>query len=395
MPPAEHQYLRRIIPIELVRCDGAESFLQSGFWGAFKARFGWNARPFLIEWVNGAMKPLLVIRRRLFRGFSFAYIPLGPEVPPDILQTGPDYGKMLQELAELLREELPHDTAFLRFDPPWYVSENKKKEVSSHGDGENSEKHSPGSFRILRERAFEKYHSPDFFFFPKPFVHAGADVQPPDTVLLSLIPEEKALLAGMKSKWRYNIRLAEKKGVRVEQKDEEGLPFFYELLKETARRDGIAIHHFDYYQALFRHKKEYRDGQLDLRLYLAYYQELCLAGIIVLFWKQTATYLYGASSNRYRNYMAPYALQWRAICDARAAGCTTYDFFGIPPSANPRHPMAGLYLFKTGFGGEIIHRPGSWDYPYKRGIAFLFRSLEGVRKNLRRVKKVLRYLRKP
>lgn len=390
MPPAEHQYIRRIIPTDLARCDGGESFLQSGFWGAFKARFGWNARPFLIEWMNGAVKPLLVIRRRLFRGFSFAYIPWGPEVPPEVLQDKCEYGKLLQELAELLREELPHDTAFIRFDPPWYVSEHVENKGSSQDASNESEENSTDSCRIRSNGASEKH----FFPFPKPFVRAGADVQAPDTVLLSLIPSEEALLAAMKSKWRYNIRLAEKKGVRVEQKDEEGISLFYELLKETARRDGIAIHTIDYYQALFRHKKEYRDGQLDLRLYLAYYQELCLAGIIVLFWKNTATYLYGASSNQYRNYMAPYALQWRAIRDARASGCTTYDFFGIPPSDDPRHPMAGLYLFKTGFGGEIIHRPGSWDYPYKRGIAFLFRRLEGLRKNLRSVKKVLRYLRR-
>lgn len=390
MPPAEHQYIRRIVPTDLARCDGAESFLQSGFWGAFKARFGWNARPFLIEWMNGAVKPLLVIRRRLFRGFSFAYIPWGPEVPAEVLQDRSDYGKILQELAELLREELPHETAFVRFDPPWYVSEHTENKGSSRDASDESEENSTDSFRMRSNGAPEKH----FFSFPKPFVRAGADVQPPDTVLLSLVPEEEALLAAMKSKWRYNIRLAEKKGVRVEQKDEEGLPLFYELLKETAQRDGIAIHDIDYYQALFRHKKEYRDGQLDLRLYLAYYQEFCLAGIIVLFWKGTATYLYGASSNQYRNYMAPYALQWKAIRDARASGCTTYDFFGIPPSADPHHPMAGLYLFKTGFGGEIIHRPGSWDYPYKRGIAFLFRRLEGLRKNLRSVKKVLRYLRR-
>jgi len=63
--------------------------------------------------------------------------------------------------------------------------------------------------------------------------------------------------------------------------------------------------------------------------------------------------------------MASYSLQWKAMMDAKAKGCLVYDLFGIPPNEDPNHPMAGLYRLKTGFGGKIIHRPGSWDYPCK------------------------------
>jgi lipid II:glycine glycyltransferase (peptidoglycan interpeptide bridge formation enzyme) len=69
--------------------------------------------------------------------------------------------------------------------------------------------------------------------------------------------------------------------------------------------------------------------------------------------------------------------------DARANGCTVYDMFGIPPDTNPDHPMAGLYRFKTGFGGKIIHRPGSWDYPCKPLLYALFRCAERLRKKVR------------
>jgi lipid II:glycine glycyltransferase (peptidoglycan interpeptide bridge formation enzyme) len=88
--------------------------------------------------------------------------------------------------------------------------------------------------------------------------------------------------------------------------------------------------------------------------------------------------------------MAPYALQWQAIRDAKAANCSSYDFFGIPPNEDPNHPMAGLYRFKTGFGGKIIHRPGSWDYVYRPMMRKLFTAAESLRKNLRTLKKLRR-----
>ena len=85
--------------------------------------------------------------------------------------------------------------------------------------------------------------------------------------------------------------------------------------------------------------------------------------------------------------MAPYALQARAMEDAWEMGCRVYDLFGIPPKEDPSHPMAGLYRFKTGFGGRIVHRPGCWDYPYKPLAMKLFYSVESLRKNLRDRKK--------
>jgi lipid II:glycine glycyltransferase (peptidoglycan interpeptide bridge formation enzyme) len=103
----------------------------------------------------------------------------------------------------------------------------------------------------------------------------------------------------------------------------------------------------------------------------------------VLFRGKEATYLYGASSNIKRNLMAPYALQWKAIQDAQSSGCIVYDLFGIPPNEDPDHPMAGLYRFKTGFGGSIIHRPGSWDYPCKPLLYTLFKRAEHLRKKAR------------
>jgi lipid II:glycine glycyltransferase (peptidoglycan interpeptide bridge formation enzyme) len=218
-----------------------------------------------------------------------------------------------------------------------------------------------------------------------PFARSAADVQSPDTALVDLCAAEDAILGRMKSKGRYNIHLAHKRGVRVRNCGAEGLDQFYALFQETARRDGLSIHALSYYRTLFEHCAEY-PGQ-ELRLYLADYAEKPIAAAIVLFRKNTATYLYGASSNEDRNVMAPYAVQWQAMRDAKAYGCAEYDLFGIPPSADPEHPMAGLYRFKTSFGGRIIHRSGSWDFSYKRLARQVFSAAEALRKTLRSMKK--------
>jgi lipid II:glycine glycyltransferase (peptidoglycan interpeptide bridge formation enzyme) len=365
---------RGIAPADLACCDQAVSFLQSGFWGSFKARFGWNARSFLASWEAPPLRldlPLLVIHRPLGFGVSFAYVPWGPEPPwgsDDPWGSSDPCGSdtpggssdpqgnkaktaILRSLAEDLKALLPENTAFIRFDPPW------------HTEGADA--------------------APPLVCAP--FSRSAADVQSPDTTLVDLTAGEDEILGRMKSKGRYNIRLAHKRGVRVRSGGAEELEKFYALYQETARRDGINIHALSYYQALFDHCAAY-PGQ-ELRLYLAEYEGKTLAANIVLFRKSAATYLYGASSNGDRQVMAPYALQWRAMTDAKAYGCSEYDLFGIPPKADPNHPMAGLYLFKTNFGGRIIHRSGSWDFAYKPVTRRVFSAAESLRKALWTMKK--------
>jgi lipid II:glycine glycyltransferase (peptidoglycan interpeptide bridge formation enzyme) len=101
--------------------------------------------------------------------------------------------------------------------------------------------------------------------------------------------------------------------------------------------------------------------------------------MVTLFFGATATYLYGASSDEKRHLMPSYALQWAAIKAAKAAGCLEYDMYGIPPTNDDQHPMAGLYRFKTGFGGGLRHYPGAWDYVYLPFVYTLFRSAERSR----------------
>ena len=357
----ERFWLQDLVPTDLETCNSSISFLQSGFWGSFKARFGWNARSFELVWKSENRRSLLVIRRRLGPLISLAYVPWGPELPEDFPSDPEARNLALEELAEALKAYLTRDTAFIRFDPPWY----------SEGVGTPPPELAP------------------------PFVRAAADIQAPDTVLVSLEGSKDEILGRMKNKWRYSSRLALKRGVVIRRPDEKGLAIFYSLLKETARRDGISIHNMEYYQTLFSHCREYGENNSrehgspapTLHLYTAEHERDTLAAIVVLFRGKEAIYLYGASSEKKRNLMASYALQVKAMEDAKEMGCTEYDLFGIPPKEDPSHPMAGLYRFKTGFGGRIIHRPGSWDYPYRPFLMKLFNFLESLRKKLRDRKK--------
>ena len=329
-------------------------------WGEFKSRFGWTAKGFLIEWTQDDSKfPLLLLCRRLAPGFSFAYVPWGPHLPSDFPEDGK--AQAMAELAEKLKPFLAHNTVFIRFEPPWFYTEGG--EVVSHNED-----------KLLLNANFKR---------------AAATVQPPDTVIINLSASCEEILGSMKPKWRYNVSLAEKKGVQVKSGGAQELEVFYSLLKETAERDGIAVHGFNYYKTLFEmcEQRKKNGADLSVRVYTASHEGDTLAAVFVLFRRDFATYLYGASSNIKRNLMAPYALQWRAMQDAKEAGCQFYDLFGIPPNDDPNHPMAGLYRFKTGFGGQIIHRAGSWDYPYKKAVYSLFNFAEAFRKKLMNLKK--------
>jgi lipid II:glycine glycyltransferase (peptidoglycan interpeptide bridge formation enzyme) len=315
-----------IEPADPAFLNGAPSFLQTGWWAAFKSKHGWSSLAFQIVEPGQANKPLSVLIRRLPLGMALAYVP-HPDVAPD----------QLQALSLALRPHLPKGTVSVRWD---LVTGTRVSPTAAGSDDDEAPVEDP-------------FPAP----LPKPFRKPAADVQPPDTVIVAL-GDDESMLARMHKKTRYNIRLAEKKGVVVERAGVEALSLWYALYRQTADRDKIAIHSEQYYRDLFGLAP-------DLTLWLAKYDGQVLAGNIVLVHGKTATYLYGASGNEHRNLMAPYALQWAALTAVRNQGCTEYDLFGIPPTNDPHHPMHGLYRFKNGFGGHRIHRSGAWDYVYR------------------------------
>lgn len=326
------------VPIPLEQLGG-DRLLQSRFWARLKQEYGW--RPFAFRLGDEEGQTLLVLYRRFAPGAAIGYIP-HPAVP----RGG---SGMLSRLSADLTGSLPPDTMLLRWDPAW--------EKGDELDG--------------------CFNPPEPF---KPLRKAPVDIQPPDTVIIDLEPGEEELLAAMKPKTRYNIRLAFRKGVEVVSEGAAGLETWYRLYRETAVRDRIAIHPESYYRTLFRLAEEHPEDNLQLDLLMARADGEALAGIIVSRFGGTATYMYGASANDRRNLMPAYALQWQAMQTARAAGCGRYDLFGIPPADDPSHPMHGLFRFKTGFGGRIVHRPGCVDFILRPLRAGAYRNLEKLRR---------------
>jgi lipid II:glycine glycyltransferase (peptidoglycan interpeptide bridge formation enzyme) len=322
--------------------DSSDELLQTGWWGNFKQSHGWQAHPFRVT-VTGrsaATFGLLVLTRVLLRRFRIAYVPFGPTFDPEYGR-----GEYLSYLAEELRAHLPPSTLFLRFDLPW---EKRGEEPGWGGD----------SPRVGKSRS---------------------DIQPPNTVLVDISPPLVDVLAAMKPKTRYNVRLAEKKGVIIGEESGDSFDSWYSMYKETSRRDRIAIHSSSYYKGLFTAGLSYPGKRPVVSLFAARHEGDLLAGNICVFWKKRGVYFTGASSNVKRNLMPTYALQWEAMQKAKEAGCIEYDLYGIPPEPDPGHPMYGLYQFKTGFSERIIERWGTWDVLYRPGFCFLYGVAEEAR----------------
>jgi len=186
-------------------------------------------------------------------------------------------------------------------------------------------------------------------------------IQPGRTIVLDLTPDEDTLLANMKEKCRYNIRLAGRKGVRIRVAETvEDVQSWYGLLQATSIRDRFGIHTLEYYRRTWQIFAP-RD---QARLLLAQYNGHLLAGIFVGLMAKQAIYLYGASSNEERQLMPNYLLQWEAIRWAKQAGADTYDFWGIPETDEQNEAMAGVYRFKSGWGGRIMRFPGNYECVY-------------------------------
>jgi peptidoglycan pentaglycine glycine transferase (the first glycine) len=183
--------------------------------------------------------------------------------------------------------------------------------------------------------------------------------------VLDITPDEEGLLAHMKDKWRYNLRLAGRKGVQVRAAQTvEDVRNWYRLLQTTGQRDQFGIHTLDYYVQAWR----IFVSRQQARLFLAECDGQLLAGIFVGLLAKQAIYLYGASSNERRNLMPNYLLQWEAIRWARSEGATSYDLWGIPETDDEDEVMAGVYRFKSGWGGRIVSLVGNYEYVYHPGI---------------------------
>jgi len=183
-------------------------------------------------------------------------------------------------------------------------------------------------------------------------VHKTIHVSPEETLMLDLTKTEDDLLTFMHQKTRYNIRLAEKKGVEVRGLTREEWPDAWKIFEETAERDAFRLHGRSRYESWLEHFS-------GARLVGAFYEGELLAVNLQVDAFGTRTYLHGASSNKHRDVMAPYAIHWREIVHAKKAGLVRYDFWGVSDT-NPA--WRGITRFKLGFGGERFVSPGTFDF---------------------------------
>ena len=173
----------------------------------------------------------------------------------------------------------------------------------------------------------------------------ASNLQPRETILVNLLQNESELLSAMRPKTRYNIRVAERRGVRIEPRaGEEAIKKFYELSAKTAKRDNFSLHPKRDYECLL--KTSLHSQVCENVLFFALHNGSIAAAAMVNFYKGAATYLHGASDYELRNAMAPYALHWEIIKEAKRRGCHTYDFGGIDETRWP-----GVTRFKSGFSG--------------------------------------------
>jgi len=304
-------------------------FLQSWGWGELKAASGWHPlRLALWDTAHNELVAAAQVLRRTAPHLSLrlghlAYIPKGPVLDWTNVPVRNTFFTQLHQLLRLqgaiaLRVELEQEQE----------------------DEDNT---------TIQAYLIQQHMQP---------IHA---VQPARTIILDITPDEATLLAQMKEKWRYNVRLAGRKGVTVRIAETiEDVQAWYRLLETTGERDQFGIHTLSYYIQVWRTFTPRNQA----RLLLAEHDGQLLAGIFVSVFARQAIYLYGASSNEQRQLMPNYLLQWEAIRWAKSCGATTYDFWGIPETDDENEAMAGVYRFKSGWGGRVVQFLGNYEYVY-------------------------------
>jgi peptidoglycan pentaglycine glycine transferase (the first glycine) len=326
--------------------------LQTARWARLKSDFGWSAQRVVLRTIPSPDAPLLggasILFRKLPWGQAIAYVPKGPAV---------DWADPAQTRAVLTMARnaaAKSRAALLKIEP----------DLPS----------TPALSAALQELGFQ----------PSP-----QRVQPLTTVVIDLSGDEAAILGRMKQKWRYNIRLSERKGVTVREGSLDDLAATQRLMDATGERDAFNVHNAAYHR---RATELFAPAGL-MRWLLAEHEGQILAAIAVFALGRTAYYMWGASADDGRNVMPNHALQWAAMRWARTKGCSAYDLWGVPdevgdnpavyvdPESWGQGGLWGVYRFKQGFGGRVVRFAGAWDLPLSKPGYELYKLALRVRKS--------------
>ena len=298
--------------------------------GELQSRFGWAVHRRVVAGGGREVPVTMLTTPTLVPGRSLGYVPKGPAV------TAENMPAML-EAVRAWADEL--GLAFVRVEPE-----------------------------------LEKPWDPPAGWLP------SHPTQPLDTSIIDVARPDDELLSSFRPKTRYNIRLAQKKGVEIAQGSD--VAAFARLAGETSTRHQIQLATEPYYRAVMDLM-----GRDELaRLYLATDGGMPLAGIVVVRFGGRATYLFGASTRQGREKMPAYLLHWQAMRDMREAGDTGYDLWGIPPNENPGHPLAGLWQFKSGWQGRMVSYAGAYDFPLSTAVWRGHNALSALRQQVRKMR---------
>jgi len=310
--------------------------MQSYGWGEVKRASGWQPLRLLVEDDDGRVRAACsILKTQPARGIApLLYAPRGP-----VLDYGD--GAALQALIDEISRRA--GKAFmLKCDPP----------IEARSD----------AVAALENAGFQRVSSGAF-----------GGVQPTAVMVLDLSPGLDKVFEGFKSKWRYNIRLAERKGVSVREASRDDIPAFYEILQETARRDRFVVRARSYFEKMW----DELEPRGMLKMFMADFQGGPIAGILLTAMGERVIYNYGASSNEHRNVMPNHLIQWTAIRWAAEHGYRIYDFRGVSPVQGGKpveEHIAGLNRFKEGFGARYVEYAGEFDLALRSGWYMLWRK---------------------
>jgi lipid II:glycine glycyltransferase (peptidoglycan interpeptide bridge formation enzyme) len=312
---------------EIDHLAGGE-FLQSVFWGELSVKGGEIIERWGVKNGEKLLAAATIIKKSLIGPFFYWYAPRGPRGDKKAI----DF--LLNEL-----KDKKSGAVFFRLEPEELPSDEKIK---------NNLKKS-------------------------------VDLQPKKTLLLDLNKSEEELLKLMGQKTRYNIRLAEKKGVKITLGTVKYFSEFWRLMSLTGERDAFRLHDVEHYKNLISADENFvsnSDGQI--KLFFARANGKNIATGLFCFFGDRVTYMHGASDNEARNLMSPHLLQWEVIKQAQKDGYKYYDFYGIDEKKWP-----GVTRFKLGFGGFVKEYPGTYDFIFRPGIYSLYEFLRKLRRSLK------------
>lgn len=344
---------------------------QTPFWGRIKQNEGFTPEGFdlnvtkdvLIDSgdAQGKIKDdLLVLLRYVDPDNCFAYVPYGPKLEPSF----ENQGLFLEQLSESIRPYLPSGCMFIRYDLIWENQWAVEKEYfDDSGNWLGAPSDQTQEYRVNFKTANWNLKK------------SLTDNLPKNTFFLDLRLREHDLLYNMRYNTRYNVRKAFRNGINIQEYGIDHVGDWYKLYLETSLRHHMPLQNQDYFSKILSNQDHNRNG-VTVKMLMADVDGEFFSAMFLALSRKRATYLFGASTSCKNNLMASYALQWESIRLAKAWGCTEYDMFGSAPNLNQTHPLHGVHVYKKGFGGNLFHRMGCWDYPYNKSLYELYKYQE-------------------